>query len=295
MTMCALLSSLGVADDMTLRSGKVLKDASVVSSGDDFVSVQYTDGVAKVPYRELTDEQQKAHSMTQEEVTARLEKRCLENEARKKQAETARVAAAEEARKMRDSLSEAERHPRYLTGEDVGRLFLLVGDLSKVEAEVISLQWNAQEADRVGLPNDAGIFRTRAAAYQDQVNSIRKKRDEAEQYWKDLEKQYLALKSGTQKQIADLSRQVNQLQGEVRDVADQPKTERIIVTPSWVRPWSYPVPPVIIRPSIPVVPPRPYPPVIRPNMSGPGMGMPSRPLPPRPVPVRPNASFSGGR
>ena len=55
--LCALLPA-SLAEDMALRSGRVLKDASVVSSGDDFVSVQYTDGVAKVSYKELTDEQQ---------------------------------------------------------------------------------------------------------------------------------------------------------------------------------------------------------------------------------------------
>ena len=59
--LCALLPA-SLAEDMALRSGRVLKDASVVSSGDDFVSVQYTDGVAKVSYKELTDEQQKAYS-----------------------------------------------------------------------------------------------------------------------------------------------------------------------------------------------------------------------------------------
>ena len=47
--LCALLPA-SLAEDMALRSGRVLKDASVVSSGDDFGSGQYTDGVAKVSY-----------------------------------------------------------------------------------------------------------------------------------------------------------------------------------------------------------------------------------------------------
>lgn len=272
---CALLPA-ALAENMTLRSGRVLKDASVVSSGDDFVSVQYTDGVAKVPYKELTDEQQKDYKMTPEEVGARLDQRRLEDAARKKKAEEARKAADEEARKIRESLSEAERHPRYLEGADIARMFLLMGELSKVEAEVMALQWNALEADRVGLPQDARVFRARAGAYQEQVNAIRKKRETAEQYWQDLEKKYLALKDGTQKKIADLNNQVNQLQGEVREVASQPRTERIIVPPI-IRPWNYPLPPVIIRPTPPPsrphpIPPRPVPP--RPN-----------PIPPRPLPI----------
>ena len=68
----------------------------------------------------------------------------------------------------------------------------------------MALQWNALEADRVGLPEDARTFRARMGTYQEQVNAIRKKRATAEQYWQDLEKKYLALKDGTQKKIADL-------------------------------------------------------------------------------------------
>lgn len=258
--LCALSSS-SMAEDMALRSGRVLKDASVVSSGDDFISVQYTDGVAKVSYKDLTDEQQTAYKMTPDEVAARLEQRRREEAVRKQKAQEAKKAAEEEARKIRESLSEAERHPRYLQGEDITRMFLLLGDVTRVEAEVIALQWNALEADRVGLPQDARMFRDRAGAYQDQISSIRKKKEEAEQYWKDLEKKYLALKEGTQKKIADLGKQVNQLKGEVRDVASQPRTERIIVTPGY-RPWNYPPPPIIVNPVPPPPPrPRPVPPV----------------------------------
>ena len=40
-----LLAPAALAENMSLRSGRVLKDAVVVSSGDDFVNIQYTDGV----------------------------------------------------------------------------------------------------------------------------------------------------------------------------------------------------------------------------------------------------------
>lgn len=263
-----LLAPAALAEDMALRSGRVLEDAVVVSSGDDFVNVQYTGGVAKVSYKDLTDAQQKAYNMRPEDVHARLNQRRLEDEARRKKAEEARRAANEEARKIRESLSEAERHPRYLEGADISRMFLLVGELTRVEAEVMALQWNALEANRVGLPEDARVFRARAAAYQDQVNAIRKKRETAEQYWQDLEKKYLALKDGTRQKISDLNRQVSQLQGEVREVASQPRTERIIVPPV-IRWWNYPPPPVIIRPQ-PVfprpVPPRPAPLPVKPGL-----------------------------
>ena len=262
-----LLAPAALAENMSLRSGRVLKDAVVVSSGDDFVNIQYTDGVAKVSYKDLTDAQQRDYRMTPDEVKARLDQRRMEEAARRKKAEEARKAADEEARKIRESLSEAERHPRYLEGADISRMFLLMGELTKVEAEVMALQWNALEADRVGLPEDARVFRARAAAYQEQISAIRKKRETAEQYWQDLEKKYLALKDGTQKKIADLNKQVSQLQGEVREVASQPRTERIIVPPI-IRTWNYPPPPVFIRPQPP--PPRP---------------VPSRPMP---LPVKPS-------
>lgn len=256
--LCALLGVVQ-ADDITLRSGRILKDATVASSGDDFVSIQYTDGVAKIPYKELTDEQQILYKMTPENVQVRMEKRRMDDAARRKKAEEVKLAADEEARKIRESLSEAERHPRYLKGEDMRRMFLLMGDLSNVEAEVMALQWNALEANRVGLPEDARMFRDQVADYQPQLSAMRKKREEAEQYWKDLEKKYLVLQDGTQKQIKDLNKEVNRLQGEVKDVASQPRTERVIVAPVW-RPWNYnPNPPIIINPVRPR-PPRPLPP-----------------------------------
>ena len=263
-----LLAPAALAENMSLRSGRVLKDAVVVSSGDDFVNIQYTDGVAKVSYKDLTDAQQRDYRMTPDEVKARLDQRRMEEAARRKKAEEARKAADEEARKIRESLSEAERHPRYLEGADISRMFLLMGELTKVEAEVMALQWNALEADRVGLPEDARVFRARATAYQEQISAIRKKRETAEQYWQDLEKKYLALKDGTQKKIADLNKQVSQLQGEVREVASQPRTERIIFPPI-IRTWNYPPPPVFIRPQPPPprpVPPRPMPLPVKPSL-----------------------------
>ena len=68
-----LLAPAALAENMSLRSGRVLKDAVVVSSGDDFVNIQYTDGVAKVSYKDLTDAQQRDYRMTPDEVKARLD------------------------------------------------------------------------------------------------------------------------------------------------------------------------------------------------------------------------------
>ena len=122
-----LLAPAALAENMSLRSGRVLKDAVVVSSGDDFVNIQYTDGVAKVSYKDLTDAQQRDYRMTPDEVKARLDQRRMEEAARRKKAEEARKAADEEARKIRESLSEAERHPRYLEGADISRMFFADG------------------------------------------------------------------------------------------------------------------------------------------------------------------------
>ena len=79
-----LLAPAALAENMSLRSGRVLKDAVVVSSGDDFVNIQYTDGVAKVSYKDLTDAQQRDYRMTPDEVKARLDQRRMEEAARRK-------------------------------------------------------------------------------------------------------------------------------------------------------------------------------------------------------------------
>ena len=84
-----LLAPAALAENMSLRSGRVLKDAVVVSSGDDFVNIQYTDGVAKVSYKDLTDAQQRDYRMTPDEVKARLDQRRMEEAARRKKAEEA--------------------------------------------------------------------------------------------------------------------------------------------------------------------------------------------------------------
>ena len=76
-----LLAPAALAENMSLRSGRVLKDAVVVSSGDDFVNIQYTDGVAKVSYKDLTDAQQRDYRMTPDEVKARLDQRRMEEAA----------------------------------------------------------------------------------------------------------------------------------------------------------------------------------------------------------------------
>ena len=81
-----LLAPAALAENMSLRSGRVLKDAVVVSSGDDFVNIQYTDGVAKVSYKDLTDAQQRDYRMTPDEVKARLDQRRMEEAARRKKA-----------------------------------------------------------------------------------------------------------------------------------------------------------------------------------------------------------------
>ncbi len=268
--LCSILASVVFGADITLRNGKVLKDAEIASAGEDYVSIQYADGVTKVSYKELTDEQQKAYGMTPEEVKMRQDARHKAEEAVRQKAEAARHAAEEEAKKLRESMTEAERRPRYLQGHDVTRMFLTLGELSAVEAEVIALQWNAMEADRVGLPDEARAFRERAAVYNGRMKELREERKKTEEYWLGLEQEYQKLRTLAQKKINNLNNKVSELQGEVNEARREANTERIIVSPG-VTPWWNPMPP----------PPtyRPAPSHPKPNVKPkPGPGSSGRPL-----------------
>ncbi len=238
----SMLASTVLGADITLRNGKVLKDAEIASAGEDFVSIQYADGVTKVSYKELTDEQQKAYGMTPDEVKKRQDARLrLEEEARQK-ALAIRQATEEEARKLRESMTEAERRPRYLQGHDVTRMFLAMGELSAVEAEVIALQWNAMEAERVGLTDEARAFRERAATYNGRMAELREERKKTEEYWLGLEAEYQKLKTLAQNKINKLNNKVTELEGEVNEARREANTELIIVTPG-LSPWWNPMPP----------------------------------------------------
>ncbi len=271
----SLLSSLFIAnaEDMVLRDGRVLKDAEVVSHTDDSVSVQYAEGVMRVGYKELTDDLQMRYGMTSVEVEKRLQNKLAKEEARRQKAKAAEKAAEERAQKLRDSLSEAEKQPRYLSGRDVELMCMNLGEISSVESEYMALHWNMREAERVGLRHDAQIFRERLKDYAPKIDALKKQRQENEKYWTDLDENYKKLSKNSAEQIAALKQQVAQLKGEVAEVEQEKKTERIIIT-DVNRPWIMPPPPpVVIQPR--PVPVRPVQ-VIRP-----------KPAPPRPAPSRP--------
>ncbi len=250
--LCCMLSASVWGGDMVLRNGRVLKDAQVASYGDDFVNIRYADGVTKVSYKALTDEQQEAYGMTPAEVRTRLDERRKKEEEVQRKVTAAREAEKEEARQLRAALKESERVPRYMQAHDVERMFLSMGELSNIEAEVLALQWNAMEADRVGLPDQARAFRERAETYNDRIKLIRQERKETEDYWLNLEKEYQKLKALAQKKITNLNNKVAQLEGEVDEARREANTERIIVTPGF-NPWLYPTPAPVYRPA----PPRP--------------------------------------
>lgn len=128
---------------MILRSGRVLEDASVVSSGDDFCQRPVHGRGGKVSYKELTDAQQKDYRMTPEDVKARLDQRRLEDAARRKRRKRPERRLMKKPGKSGNPCLKRSGIPRYLEGADISRMFLLLGELSQVEAEVMALQWNA--------------------------------------------------------------------------------------------------------------------------------------------------------
>ncbi|MFR4417447.1 MAG: hypothetical protein ACLT8E_08790 [Akkermansia sp.] len=157
---------------MSLRSGRVLKDAVVVSSGDDFVNIQYTDGVAKVSYKDLTDAQQRDYRMTPEDVKARL------------------TSGAWRTRRAGKRRKRPERRLMKKPGKS-GNPCLKRSGIPVIWKERISpacfcrwgnsprwrrKSWPCNECPGSGprgTAEDARTFRARMGTYQEQVNAIR--------------------------------------------------------------------------------------------------------------------------
>lgn len=240
-------------EDLTLANGRVFKDATVSDKGMDFIRVHHSEGIAKVSYKDLSEDLQKKYNMTEPEVKERLDAQRLKDEAQK---ERERIAA----QKVRESLSDAEKSPRYLKGADMLKLMVSVADVSPVEAEYAALVWNSAEASRVGRQEEAESFSKQIALYEPRMKDVRSRREkDGQKNERELEKLQQEL-SGSNKKIAQLQNRITGLQGELVQVRNEQNSRTVFVEPPVI--YNPPRPPIIITP--PPCPPRP-PVIVRPR------------------------------
>lgn len=238
-----------MSDDMTLNSGRVLKDATVSDNGEDFIRVHHSEGIAKVPYSELSEELQKKYNMTKEEVTARYED--------KKRVEEEQKARQEELNKsLRDSLSESEKLPRYIRGADMFKMMNLITEVTPVEAEYAALVWNSGEAQRVGMTEQVKIFMQQAALYEPRVKEARMRREKAGENGDKKREQLQGELASANKRISQLQNKISDMQGNMAQMKrDNSSPNTVFVeTPVYVQP---PRPPIII--TSPICRPSHYP------------------------------------
>lgn len=177
-TLVLLSSPWALAEDLTLLSGKVLKDYKVYKADPDGLKISYAEGMVKVPVKDLPAELVKKHLPDYNPKQAESFRRSAEaahrdamSEARRAneaplKAHVASMKAAEEQKRLTPRLtstasvkgywmrnvpvpaeikgrSGAARFEKYL------RMEIAEGSYD-LEAEQIALEWNLQEYRRVG-------------------------------------------------------------------------------------------------------------------------------------------------
>lgn len=252
--MLAVSMGMAPARDITLASGRVLKNAEKIESGVDSVRIRYDDGIIRVSADDLPADLKKEWDMLPEQVAERKSD-WQEKEKIKKEREAQRLSD------LRASLSEAEKHPRYIKGAELSALFATLGGIEPVEAEYLANRWNISEANRIGQPDQAQIFQQNLGFLEPKVKQLDEQRRRAAREWEETTKKMEQLAQQSQNQVNQLKQQVSQLRDDVQKSRnDYPRTI-IYSRPVQIHTFDppRPRPPVIIRPQPPVI--RPTPPV----------------------------------
>ncbi len=246
-----LLATLCPAEDFTLADGTVLHNARVQRKWVDELQVMHDGGIRKVGFDQLPPELQERFEMTPGQVQARRQ---------------AAKAAAEQRREERQAredermaqLEAAGRHPRYMDGAAVLRLFSPLETLTAQECEFMAAEWNRREAQRLGLTEQERAYAAEAAALRGgfdaarevffaEYRSLQEMRDELAAARREL--------SVEKARVDTLTRQCNDLRDQNSRLWSNQRSgsETTIVGPP--RPIVTPTP-VIVTPR----PPRPEPP-----------------------------------
>ena len=266
------------AEDLTLTDGKVLHDVEVLSAGVDTLKIRHKEGISSVFGNKLPSEWQQKYKMTSEDVQARMEAQ------QQKKEETVQL--------KKDSLTESGKKPRYLSAEDVQKIYTLTGELSTLEATATSLRWNYLEAKRTGNDELALAYMNDWNAIQPQlIAEINKKAQlsliKEKQSIQEKEELLATLKE-TQQEIKNQGKRTNLLEDTLRDLKDTPRNVTTVVSaPDYtninnvnttiIRPRPLPA-----EPGSNIIIPRP------PSHSGPESGIIVRPRPQGPTVVRPS-------
>lgn len=292
------------ADDITLTNGRVLKNAEKLGIDVDTVRIQHDEGIAKVDAKLLPLSLQVKWQMTPEQVELRKQEATERKLEELEKERVQRELAAQRAKELRDSLTEAERVPRYIQASELQELMAGLTNVLPVEVKYIALRWNYNEANRVGLPEQAQHFSQELALLKPQLVKLEQQRLAEAKKLEEMNQKMDRLAQQSQSQVNQMQRQINDLKNDVNSAKSYTNTV-IYKTPTYYNGYSssYDNRPVIVRPPRPVyinqaVPGRKG--VIYnggriPSSSGHSISRPSvQPAPVRPATVRP-ATVTPGR
>lgn len=248
----ALGSVAALAEDFQLNDSTVLPDAEVIRRGMDFVQVRYRDGMRKVKADLLPQELQERFEMRPEDIQAR-------RDAIRREAEQREARRLEKEALVRQNLSDAGLHPRYMTGTDVLGMCSPLVSLDARVAEYVASLWNQREAKRLGLASEAERFADAVKSSQAFYDDARKEYLDRARSEKALRDQIAELEKkldAAQDENKRLSRDNESLRQQLEKVQKNTGNTTVVVPPS--RP-SIVVPPYYYGPAIgprPIVHPR---------------------------------------
>lgn len=245
--------TLVAAEDMILKDGRNLKDIRILEEGADYVRVEHHEGIARVDVSMMTDGWKEKLHLTPEEVSEKKKRLAEQNRERVR-------LQKERDRQVRESLSEAEKTPRYLKGADILKMVSVFTSMDPIEAEAAALRWNMAEAQRVGMSEQADLFKSQLASYEPNLQKIQQQRQEDELYWKNMQSDYERMMNDSREKMASLSSQINSIRKDLKEVSSRPTETRTVV---YREPYYTPqqiIVPRVERETVVVRPPRIYPP-----------------------------------
>lgn len=261
LTFCllALGAAVAFAEDFQLNDSTVLHDAEVIRRGMDFVQVRYRDGMRKVKADLLPPQLQERFEMRPEDIQTR-------RDAIRREAEEREARRLEKEALMRQNLTDAGLHPRYMTATDVLGMCSPLVSLDARVAEYVASLWNQREAKRLGLESEAERFANAVKTSQSFYDDARKEYLDRARSEKALREQIAALEKKLDELQDDnkrLSRDNESLRQQLEKAQKNTGNTTVVVPPS--RP-SIVVPPYYYGPAIgprPIVRPQP---IIRPTV-----------------------------
>ncbi len=274
------------AEDMPLKDGRILHDVNILEQGVDYVRVAHNEGISRVYATNLTNDWREKLHLLPEQVAEKKNMLAARNEENARQQK-------ERDLQLRESLSEAEKMPRYIRGTDILKMVSAYATMDSLEAEAAALRWNMAEATRVGMSDQAEYFKVQLVAFEPGLTALRERREENTRRMMAMHSEYEKALNASNEKMAQLSSQISTIRQDLKEVSTRPTETKVVYRePYYTTPRI--VVPAVQRETVIVSPPRNICPPSRPvNVSttrntisvGPGTSFPSSSV--RPATVTP--------